>query len=278
MPKASRGGKRTGGSALGGSFGATPQQMNMGAQQTAQPQQPQQQPTLNQPSQNKLPPNYQPPEVKDGVYIDLDDNYNDYLYLQHQKEYKSGLNDAMKQYISQADAGGGYSMAQWLNYKLNSGMKLDANEREIYKQITKKGYDLGQNAVLFRADHDQVLKDLGIADYTKMTEKQLQKALIGQTYTNKAVLSTSYDKNKNPFYHLANNSNSGVSGGREIYYNFNTKSTVKVVQGDRKQAEIAIVPTGNTQFKITNVRYDNSVATPRNSSSRRRLIVDVEVG
>lgn len=211
----------------------------------------------------------------DGVYVDLNDTYNDWLYGGHASLYKSGLNDVMKQYISQTDAGQGYSMSQWLNFKLNNNMPLNANEKYMIKQINAKAYALGQNANLFRADHDDELKRLGIKDYTQMSGAQLKKALVGKTYTNKQVLSTSYDKNTNPFYHNATKSNSGVSGGREIYYNYKVKSNVRVVQGDRSQTEVAIAPNAN--FRITDVRYDNSTATPRNSSSKRRLIVDVEV-
>lgn len=283
MPKINRGGKRTqsqstpnintsfgGGTSgvLGQGVQPTPVTPIQNATQnaTAQPAQ-----SLNQNTQANS--NYTPTFTDN--YETLDDNYNDWLYQQHTREMRSGLADAMKQYISSADAGGGYSMAQWLNYKINNNQPLNGNEKEMLKQITNKSYAIQQKAVLFRADHDDVLRDLGIADYEKYTEKQLNNMLVGASWTNKAMVSTSYDKNKNPFYHLANNSNSSNSGGREVYYNYYVSSNVKIAHGDRTQAEFVLAP--NQNFKITGVRYDKSTATPRGKGLRKRIVVDVEV-
>lgn len=187
--------------------------------------------------------------------------------------YEPDVVNAIKMYISSADANGdGFSYAQNLNYKLDNGMPLDVNEKYIDDFIGQGMHDIGQNANLFRACHDDILQACGIADYSKMTEGQLQSALVGTTFRTKSYMSTSYDRSKSPFYH--GNSSSGVSGGREVYMNIKAKGDTKIVFGAKSQAEFII--NKGTNFKITGIHYDGSYASPRNKGSRPRVILDVE--
>lgn len=192
---------------------------------------------------------------------DMDDNY------------EPDVVSAIKLYISAADANGdGFSYAQNLNYKLDNGKPLDPTEKYIDDFIGQGMHDIGQNANLFRACHDDVLQACGISDYSKMTESQLQSKLVGTTFKTKSYMSTSYDRKKSPFYH--GNSSSGVSGGREVYMNIKAKGDTKVVFGAKKQAEMII--NKGTNFRITGIHYDGSYATPRGKGSRPRVILDVE--
>lgn len=185
--------------------------------------------------------------------------------------YEPDVVNAIKMYISSADANGdGYSYSQNLNYKLDNGLPLDANEQYIDSFIGQGMHDIGKNTTLFRACHDDVLQSLGISDYSKMSEGQLQSSLIGTTFQSRAYMSASYDAKKNPF----TNASSGVSGGREVYMNINAKSGTKVVFGSKAQAEMVI--NKGTGFKITGVRYDGTYATPRNKGMKPRIVIDVE--
>ena len=187
--------------------------------------------------------------------------------------YEPDVVNAIKMYISAADVNGdGFSYAQNLNYKLDNGMPLDVNEKYIDSFIQQGMHDIGQNANLFRACHDDVLKACGISDYSKMTESQLQSALVGTEFKTKSYMSTSYDRKKSPFYH--GNSSSGVSGGREVYMNIKAKGDTKIVFGAKSQAEFII--NKGTNFRITGVRFDGTYATPRGKGSKPRVILDIE--
>ena len=187
--------------------------------------------------------------------------------------YEPDVVNAIKMYISSADANGdGFSYSQNLNYKLDNGLPLDVNESYIDSFIGQGMHNIGQNTTLFRACHDDVLQAIGISDYSKMSQSQLQSALVGTTFQSKAYMSTSYDRSKSPFYH--GNSSSGVSGGREVYMNIKAKADTKVVFGSKQQAEMVI--NKGTNFRITGVHYDGTRATPRGKGSRPRIVIDVE--
>ena len=125
--------------------------------------------------------------------------------------YTPSVLDAIKQYISKADAGGGYSMSQIFNNKLNNDLKLNANEKFMDKFLQQGMHPIGKDVILYRGAHEDFLQQLlGVKNYSNMTEQQLKQALIGAEYTTKSYTSASYDKSKNPFYTGPN------SGGREI--------------------------------------------------------------
>ena len=183
--------------------------------------------------------------------------------------YTSDVRDAIKEYISKATDSQGYSMSQNLNYKLDNGIKLNATEKFMDKYMQQGMHDLGMNTTLTRACHDDVLKDLGIKDYSKMTEAQLNKALVGGVYTTKAYNSFSYDTSKNPFL------TGPQSGGREVIIQASAPSTTKVVFGAKSQAEI--ITNKNTQYRIKKVSYTGKTATPRTGPSRPQILIEVEI-
>ena len=183
--------------------------------------------------------------------------------------YTSDVRDAIKLYISKATDSQGYSMSQNLNYKLDNGIKLNASEKFIDKYMQQGMHPIGNDVVLTRACHDDILKDLGIKDYTKMSDAQLQKALVGGVYTTKSYNSFSYDDSKNPFL------TGSQSGGREVIIKASTPSTAKVVFGAKSQSEI--ITDKGTQYKINKVYYNGKTATPRNGASKPQLVIEVEV-
>ena len=173
--------------------------------------------------------------------------------------YSPSVLDAIKQYISKATDSSGYSMAQNLNYKLENGLPLNANEKFMVKYLTQGMHDIGKDTVLYRGAHSDLLERLGVSNYQNYSQAQLQQMLVGSTFKTKSFTSASYDKSKNPFYTGPN------SGGREIELVIKAPSTTKMVFGAKSQAE-TILGIGQN-FKVTGVSYTGRTASPRNSSS-----------
>lgn len=206
--------------------------------------------------------------ISTGNFTALTDTYTKDLRDVVDGLYTPSVLDAIKQYISKADTGNGYSMAQNLNYKLEHGLPLNANEKFMVKYMTQAMHNIGQDTILYRGAHSDLLQNLGIKDYTKLTQAQLQQSLIGAEFSNKGFTSTSYDKSKNPFY------TGSQSGGREVELVIKAPANSKMVFGAKSQAEIVLAR--DTKFRITGVRQTGRMATPR-TASRPMPVVEVEV-
>ena len=184
--------------------------------------------------------------------------------------YDPDVTDAIKLYISDSNPNrDGYSHAQNLNYKLDNGMALNATEKFIDDNIQAGMHAIGKDTTLVRYCHDDILKACGVSDYSKMTDAQLQKALVGTTMQTTSYLSTSYDAKKSPFAPGA-----VAGGGREVIMNVNARSDTKMVFGAKKQSEIIL--NKGTNMKITGVHFDGSMAYPRNGRAKPRVVIDVE--
>lgn len=185
--------------------------------------------------------------------------------------YDADVTDAIKLYISDSNPNGdGYSHSQNLNYKLDNGMALNPTEKFIDDNLQAGMHSIGKDSNLVRYCHDDILKSAGIKDYTKMTDAQLQSALVGRTFQTTSYMSTSYDGKKNPFHPNASN-----GGGREVVMNIKAGKDTKMVFGAKKQAEIVL--NKGTNMKITDIKYDGTYAHPRNSGMKPRVVIDVEV-
>lgn len=204
------------------------------------------------------------------VYGTFDDNDAQKLRDDMEDVYDPDVTDAIKLYISDSNPNGdGFSHSQNLNYKLDNGMPLNPTEKFIDDNIQAGMHSIGKDSNLVRYCHDDILKSAGIKDYTKMSDAQLQSALVGKTFKTTSYMSTSYDGSKNPF-----NPTAVGGGGREVVMNIKAGKDTKMVFGAKKQAEIVL--NKGTDFKITGIHYDGTYATPRNSGRKPRVIIDVE--
>ena len=177
--------------------------------------------------------------------------------------------NAQKLYISDADVhGDGFSYSQNLNYKLDNGIPLDVNEKYIDDNLQFGMHDIGANTTLYRACHDDILKQCGITDYTKLNDAQLQSKLVGTEFKTTSYMSTSYNAKNNPFMTGAN------SGGREVYMNINAHAGAKMVFGAKAQSEIVL--NKGTNMRITGIRYDGTYATTRGGRMKPRVVIDIE--
>ena len=204
------------------------------------------------------------------VYGTFDDNDAQKLRDDMEDMYDPDVTDAIKLYISDSNPNGdGFSHSQNLNYKLDNGIALNPTEKFIDDNIQYGMHAIGKDSNLVRYCHDDILRSAGISDYTKMSDTQLQSALVGKTFKTTSYMSTSYDGSKNPF-----NPNAINGGGREVVMNIKAGKDTKMVFGAKKQAEIVL--NKGTNFKITGIHYDGTYATPRNSGRKPRVVIDVE--
>ena len=206
--------------------------------------------------------------------------------------YDASTTAAVKMYISNTDFDGKeHSLSQTMNYLESNGVDLaTADINTINKQfglsltqgdlasmqytsayMDKAMHPLGRDSTLQRGAHDDMLRQgFGISDYSKLSEQQLQSRLVGQTFTNTSLMSTSYDIQKNPFL----GKGSGVSGGREVVYNIKAGKNTNVLFGAKSQSEIVIGK--GTNFRITGVRYTGVTATPKGRGSMPQIEIDIE--
>lgn len=211
---------------------------------------------------------------------------------QQNSMYDASTTAAVKMYISNTDFDKmGHSMSQAMNYALDNGVDLSqisaaqinsmlgtrfsANDiasmqyTDAYMQQAM--HNIGRDVTLQRGAHDDLLRNaFGISNYGRMSEAQLQSALVGQTFQTTSYMSTSYDITKNPFL----SSSSGVSGGREIVLNIKAGANTKMLFGAQKQSEIIL--NKGTDFRITGVRYTGKTATPRGGASKKQIVIDIE--
>lgn len=222
----------------------------------------------------------------------LTDAEADQIRQQEDSTYDATTTAAVKMYISNTDFDQqGHSLSQTMNYLLDQGVDFSSDSLDSINQkyglnlskndwasmqytdsrLSQATHAIGKDTLLTRGAHDDLLRDtFGISDYSKMTESQLQSALVGKAFRTKSYMSTSYDVGKNPF--LA--SNSGVSGGREVVFNAKVGSKTKMIFGAKKQSEIIL--DKSQDFKITGVRYSGKTATPRGKASKPQIIIDIE--
>lgn len=182
---------------------------------------------------------------------------------------------AIKQYGRADQQANGFSRAQNLNNKLETGGKLDQTEQKMVKYMDMAMQPLKQNTLLVRGDHaitpqgTGLMQRLGVANYQNMTPAQLNAALTGRTWTENKYLSTSYDVTKNVF--LSGNQ----SGGRSVVWNIKAPKGTKFVQARTDQAEYVLARGG--QYKITGARFTGKTANPRTGGSYKQIVIDVEV-
>lgn len=180
------------------------------------------------------------------------------------------FNYARKLYVSDATDAAGFSFSQNLNYKLDNNIPLNANEQFMKDMLQNGVRPIGKDTVLFRAAHDDLLKKLGVNDYTKLSQAQLQQKLVGTTMQTTSYASWSYDKSKNPF--LPGQPN---GGGREVYMVMKAGASTNMFFGAKSQAEV--VTNIGTNMKISNVYFDGTRATPRlKGKSVPRIVIELE--
>lgn len=193
--------------------------------------------------------------------------------------------DAQMAIVSMLDPnpepGSMYSPSQNLNTALATGQKLTAQQQYVNDVMNDNMHNLGYNLNLQRYDHETFINGLlgqvGLrnADYSRMTEAQLKKALVGHTYSENRFLSTSYNNFKN-----APNASQFTSRAVRIEYRAKA-ATQALMPGNGPGGALGeiILKPGQT-MKISDVKFNGSSARQKGTQSYhlQQVTVVVDVG
>lgn len=224
---------------------------------------------------------------KDYDDADFHQLYNGRGYYQQQN-----LSQAAKQQISKyldpdEEPGSLYNFSQNMNYAAATGT-LDQHPqyKTAYDTIVGSMHNLGHNVNLTRYDHgeflDNQLSAAGIrGGHRGMSVAQLKNALVGRSYGDNRILSTSYNEFKNA-------SNHQTFTTREVKITYRAKAGTKALMpGDGpggKFGEMLLAPTsGKTNvYKIVDVKATGNKARAKGQSiynmNLNQIEVVVEVG
>ena len=219
--------------------------------------------------------------VDNSPYHDL---YNGRQYYQNQT-FDIDTLMAIQNYISPTtESGSLYSMSQNLNYALANGQKLTANQQYVYDGMMAGMHNLGYNVYLYRYDHssmiNKLLSDAGLnGSYENYSETQLKQALVGRTYQENKLLSTSYNNFKN-----CSDPSTFTSRAVKITYLTPAKTQV-LMPGDAQSnarnrnfyGEVVMSPVN--QYKLKDVKFNGKKARRQGTQSytlpQIELIVEV---
>lgn len=162
----------------------------------------------------------------------------------------------------------GFSPSQNMNYKLDTGQRLTAKEQRMLDGMEQLQAPLAHDTVLHRGAHQNVLQALGVQNYDRMSQSQLQQALVGKEWTTKSLTSTSYDRQKSPFL------SGPQAGGREVVMKINAAKGTMATRVNPSQAEVVI--GRNTNWRVTGVKFTGATAYPR-AVGRRLPVVELEI-
>lgn len=205
--------------------------------------------------------NYDAKGFADHDDADYHQLYNRKQYFQQQK-LTAAQKKAADSYVDPTtEPGSLYNVAQNLNWKMVRGQTLTGNHKQVHDNMMSAMHNVGHNVTLTRYDHsgmvDSMLKNLGAgSDYTKMSMKSLQKALVGQTLGENKFISTSVND-----FGKAPSSAQNLFTNRAVKINYKAKANVQgllmPIGSGGDQGELVLAPTNgkaNKSPKITAVR------------------------
>ncbi len=246
---------------------------------------------LKQQAAQQPPP--KPTKTYDSLgFADYDDAdyhqlYNGRQYYLQQKFTPTQQKAAGNYLESSAESGSMYSHSQNLNYQMATGQQLTGKYKQTHDGIMSAMHNIGYNVTLTRYDHsgmvNGLLKAVGAgSNYEKLSQGQLQKALVGRTVNENKFLSTSYNNFKN-----APQSSKQVFDSRAVKINYKVKANTKAMMPGKGSGgdfgEIVLAPTNgksNAGGKITGVRLTGQMVRRKGTQSynQPRIEVDIEIG
>lgn len=186
---------------------------------------------------------------------------------------------------------GMYSASQNMNWALTHGT-MDAQQQYMYDSIVGGMHNLGYNLNLTRYDHGAALDDIlaSVAGYTGghqgLSIATLKKMLVGSSYTDNRILSTTFNDFKNAQDPLTFNT-------REIKFTYRAKASTQALMpgvssipkkgsGMRRGddlGEMLLAPTGNghNTYKISDVRLSGARARRKGGSKYSLNIPQIEI-
>lgn len=195
--------------------------------------------------------------------------------------------NAVNSYLeSHREPGSLYSHSQNMNYMMANGQKLTGKYKQTHDGMMSAMHNIGYNVELTRYDHspmiNSVLKTIGAGtNYENMSEKQLQKALVGKTIGENKFISTTYND-----FSKAGSSASTFSS-RAVKINYKVKANTQAMMPGKGPGgdfgEIVLAPTNgqsNQPGKITGVRFTGKMARRQGTQSynQPQIEIDIEIG
>ena len=225
-------------------------------------------------------------------FRDYDDADFHQLYNGRGYYAQQNLSQATKQQVSKylnpnTELGSLYNFSQNMNYAAATGtLAQHPQYKKAFDTIVGSMHNLGHNVTLTRYDHgeflDNQLAAAGIrGGHRGMSVAQLKNALVGRSYGDNRILSTSYNEFKNA-------SNHQTFTTREVKITYRAKAGTKALMpGDGpggKFGEMLLAPTsGKTNvYKIVDVKATGNKARSKGQSiynmNLNQIEVVVEVG
>lgn len=180
---------------------------------------------------------------------------SEYMARYNAQNPNSAQKSASYDYTDPRPTATGYSPSQNMNYKLDTGQRLTAKEQRMLDGMEQMQRPLGKDTILHRGAHQDVLQALGVQNYDRMSQSQLQQAVVGRTWTSKSLTSTSYDKGKSPFL------SGPQAGGREVILRIHAAGSTKATMVNPSQAEVVL--GRGTNFQVTGAKFTGQRAHPR---------------
>lgn len=234
------------------------------------------------PPMPKLQPDVDPNGFSDTDNSPFHDLYNGRNYY-NQQNLDIDTRMALQDYLDPNTFGSSlYNFSQNMNHAVATGQKLNAQQQFAWDSITGAMHNLGYNVNLTRYDHGDFLDNqLATAGFTHghagLSVSQLKSALVGQTYTDPRILSTSYNNFKNA-------TNADTFTSREVKITYRAKaSTQALMPGDGpggRFGEILLGPSGtkgHNTYKIVDVKTTGQKARPKGGSTSNRTLTQIEV-
>lgn len=242
-------------------------------------------------SKSPLPPTPPMPQLQPDVdangfsdtdTADFHDLYNGRNYY-NQQNLDIDTRMSLEDYLDPNTVPGSmYNFSQDMNWAVAQGQKLNAQQQYAWDNITGAMHNLGYNVNLTRYDHgdflDNRLAGAGVTGgHSGLSVAQLKAALVGQTYTDPRILSTSYNNFKNA-------ANADTFTSREVKITYKAKaSTQALMPGDGpggRFGEILLGPSGtkgHNTYKIVDVKTTGQKARPKGGSVNSRTLNQIEV-
>ncbi len=239
--------------------------------------QPQPQPVNTQPPQ----PNVDAQGFSDTDAAAFHDLYNGRQYYQRQN-LDIDARTALEDYLDPNQTGGTmYNFSQNMNNKIATGQPLTAQEQFVKDSLTDAMHNLGYNVNLTRYDHGEFLDDRLAAIGYKGTHNgvsvsRLKQVLVGQTYTDPRILSTSYNNFKNA-------TDPSTFTTREVKIVYKAKASTQALMpgrgpgGDFGEMLLAPSRNGHNTYKIVDVRTSGAKARPKGGSKTSLTLQQIEV-
>lgn len=185
-----------------------------------------------------------------------------------------------------------YNFSQNMNYKHANGLPMTKQEQDAFNAIDSSMHNLGYNATLTRYDHAETINDmlsqLGVTGNAgSMSLSKLKSSLVGASYTDDRILSTSVNDFKN-------SADPSTFNTRQFKFTYRAKAGTQAVMpgvsktpmkgsglsGGDNFGEMLLGRSNN--YKIVDVKYSGAMARakgqPKWKLNKKQIEIVVEVG